>query len=119
MVTATTAAHNFVIGETVIINGATPAFSGTFVITSVPSATTFTYNILTAGNGTAGTQATSVVVQNLTLLNPIQLNSGRVCSPSAVPIRWHLGGVISGGGSIAIQHGQQHNDLVFTAALPR
>lgn len=54
----TTAAHNFVVGKQVSIAGVTDAsFDGSFVIASVPTATTFTYAQTavnaSSGNGTA------------------------------------------------------------------
>lgn len=58
LVTITTsAAHNFVAGQTVTISGVTDtSFNGAFVIQTVPSTTTFTYsqaaNNASSGNGT-------------------------------------------------------------------
>src|SRR5260370_18956406 len=56
----TTAAHGVVVGQTVVIGGVGVAgYNGTFVITSVPSPTTFTYTaaagLAPSGGGTAGT----------------------------------------------------------------
>ena len=46
----TSAAHNFVVGQTVVIAGITPTgYNGTFTITSVPTPTTFTYTNPTSG----------------------------------------------------------------------
>jgi len=50
----TTAAHSFVVGQTVVISGVTDAsFNGTFSIATVPSTTTFTYS-QTGANATSG-----------------------------------------------------------------
>lgn len=55
VVTITTAAaHNFLAGQVVFISGVTDtSFNGTFLINSVPSTTTFTYQ-QTANNATSG-----------------------------------------------------------------
>jgi hypothetical protein len=54
--TATTsAAHNYIVGQTVTISGITPSgYNGTVTVASVPSSTTFTYNI-PGGNPGSGT----------------------------------------------------------------
>ncbi len=54
-VTVTTAtAHNLLIGQTVVISGVTPAaYNGTYVVTSIPSPTTFTYTSLFTGLATS------------------------------------------------------------------
>jgi DNA-binding beta-propeller fold protein YncE len=50
----TSAAHDLIAGQTVIITGVTDtSFNGTFVIASVPSTTTFTFN-QTANNASSG-----------------------------------------------------------------
>lgn len=51
----TAAAHNYVVGDTVVISGATQTeYNGTFTIASVPSTTTFTYTV----SGSPATPAT-------------------------------------------------------------
>lgn len=59
----TTAAHTFVVGNTVVITGATPAgYNGTYVVTSVPSTTSFTVaNITNPGAWTSGGTVTKTV----------------------------------------------------------
>lgn len=55
----TSAAHGLAVGDTVVIEGTTPAaYSGTFVITAVPSATTFTYTALSNPGGNITVQGT-------------------------------------------------------------
>ncbi len=50
----TTAAHNFVVNQLVIISGVTDSsFNGTFVVGTVPTTTTFTYS-QTGSNATSG-----------------------------------------------------------------
>jgi len=84
----TTAAHNFLAGQTVTITGVTDAtFNGTFVIASVPSTTTFTYS-QTAANATSGSgtvtsfsvtiKAASVTTSTATGTAVAVLNSGIV-----------------------------------------
>lgn len=51
----TTAAHNFSIGQSVVISGIDSTFNGTYVITTVPTATTFTY--AKTGTNTASTSS--------------------------------------------------------------
>lgn len=55
----TSAAHGLAVGDTVVVEGTTPAaYSGTFVITSVPSTTTFVYTALSAPGGVITVQGT-------------------------------------------------------------
>lgn len=60
----TTAAHNFLVGQLVILSGVTDtSFNGSFVINTVPSTTTFTYS-QSANNATSGSGTiTSYVVK--------------------------------------------------------
>ncbi len=60
----TTAAHNFVVGQTVIISGVTDtSFNGTFFINTVPSTTTFTYQQFTNNASSGGGTVTSFAVK--------------------------------------------------------
>jgi|GEM_PF-600852 len=66
----TTAAHNFVVGQAVVISGVTDTtFNGTFTIATVPSTTTFTYsqtaNDATSGSGTASSFAVIITATSL------------------------------------------------------
>jgi len=82
----TTAAHGFIVGQTVVIAGVTDtSFNGTFVISTVPSTTTFTYNQTgtnaTSGGGTAsGTtvtvKATSTADTTKSATATVSLDSG-------------------------------------------
>lgn len=55
----TTAAHGFVVGQTVVITGSTPAgYNGTYQILAVPSTTTFTIANATTGNITGAATVT-------------------------------------------------------------
>jgi hypothetical protein len=50
--TVTTATHSFLVGDLITISGATPSgYNGTFVVRSVPSATTFTIDLGVTGVG--------------------------------------------------------------------
>lgn len=82
----TTAAHGFIVGQTVVIAGVTDtSFNGTFLISTVPSTTTFTYNQTgsnaTSGGGTAsGTtvtvKATSTADTTKSATATVSLDSG-------------------------------------------
>jgi DNA-binding beta-propeller fold protein YncE len=66
----TTAAHNFLVGQVVVISGVTDTtFNGTFAIASVPSTTTFTYsqtaNNATSGGGTASSFAVTITATSI------------------------------------------------------
>jgi hypothetical protein len=58
----TSAAHNFIAGNTVTVAGitTTTAYNGTFTIASVPSPTTFTVTAATTGTGTISGDETAV-----------------------------------------------------------
>jgi hypothetical protein len=43
VILTTSAPHNYVVGEKVVVSGVDPSYDGTFTITSVPSTTTFAY----------------------------------------------------------------------------
>lgn len=100
----TSAAHNFAIGAQVTIAGVTDtSFNGTFVITSIPTATTFTY-AQTATNATSGNgTATEVNQANLVAFN--NLYSGNItgnvglCGTGSATFMWAYN-VSSAGGSI-------------------
>lgn len=99
----TTLPHNFAVGAQVVIAGvSTASFNGTFVIASVPSATTFTYAQIavsaTSGNGTA----TEVNQANVVAFN--NLYSGTtggngLCGTGSASVMWAYN-VSSAGGSI-------------------
>ncbi len=82
----TTAAHGFIVGQTVVIAGVTDvSFNGTFLIATVPSTTTFTYTQAgtnaTSGGGTAsGTtvtvKATSTADTTKNATATVSLDSG-------------------------------------------
>jgi DNA-binding beta-propeller fold protein YncE len=82
----TSAAHNLVIGQVIVISGVTDStFNGTFQVVSVPSTTTFTYtqtgNTSTSGNGTVTSfavtiTATSVVSTSSTGTAVASIDSG-------------------------------------------
>ncbi|HDL8229674.1 TPA: hypothetical protein ACLFOO_004455 [Yersinia enterocolitica] len=79
--TATTgAAHGLTAGKYITISGAVPAaYNGTVVVTSVPTATTFTYVPASAPSGAATTQGTigAVTLANITLpAKVISIQSG-------------------------------------------
>lgn len=59
----TKSTHNFTVGQTVAITGVDGTFNGTYVITSVPSSTTFTYA------KTATDVSSTVIAANLTITN--------------------------------------------------
>lgn len=98
----TTTAHGYAQGQTVLIAGAVidPTFGGTFLITSVPSATTFTYanpgsamssggdGTVTGGNVTLQPQA-SPGVHQLSVM--FETRQGFLTVPSP-PVNWTTGG---------------------------
>ncbi len=66
----TTAAHNFVVGQVIVISGVTDStFNGTFAIASVPSTTTFTYpqtaNNATSGSGTVSSSSVTITAKSI------------------------------------------------------
>jgi hypothetical protein len=66
--------HNFVLGQTVTIAGVTPAgYNGTFTITNIPAANTFT-----VANGTTGAISVAGVVNPLTTLTLSNVTTGPV-----------------------------------------
>jgi len=95
----TTSAHGYQIGQTVlIVNVADATFNGTFLIASVPSATTFTYANPGAnsasGDGGAGASANlqpqaSPGVHQLSVI--FQTRQGFMTAPSP-PVNWTTGG---------------------------
>jgi hypothetical protein len=98
----TTAAHGYVVGQTVLIAGGAldASFGGTFLITSVPSSTAFTYanpgaNMTSGGNGTvSGGSATlqpqaSPGVHQVSVI--FETRQGYLTIPSP-PVNWTTGG---------------------------
>ncbi|MBI1750155.1 MAG: hypothetical protein HY234_15705 [Acidobacteria bacterium] len=93
----TTAAHNFVVGQLVIIAGVTDtSFNGSFLISTVPTTTTFTYS-QSANNATSGggsitsyavkVKAVSVADSSATATGIVDISSGvtvRVTPATAV-----------------------------------
>jgi len=93
----TTAAHGFAVGQTVTIAGVSVAgYNGIFTITSVPSATTFTYTDLALGlaNGGGGTVAS--------IFGLIKVGEGRLTLNQA---NTYTGGTIVSQGELRIQRG--------------
>src|SRR5205814_2219 len=63
---ATTVAHGFAVGQTVVIAGVGVAgYNGTFTVTSVPSPTTFTYAAAAGLAASGGGTATGISTLNL------------------------------------------------------
>lgn len=68
--TITTAAnHNLVVGQVVVVDASNNTFDGTFTVTSVPTATTFTYNKTAANVGAVAATGT-VTSGRLGLVDP-------------------------------------------------
>jgi DNA-binding beta-propeller fold protein YncE len=65
VVTITTAApHDFVVNQLILVSGVTdPSFNGTFLVASVPSTTTFTYNQAAANAMSGSGMVTSTAVR--------------------------------------------------------
>ena len=86
---ATTAAHNLIVGQVVIITGVTDtSFNGTFAIQTVPSSTTFTY-FQTAGNATSGggtVTSTSVQVKAQAVADSTKSDTATVSVLSGISI---------------------------------
>lgn len=58
----TSAAHNLQVGNTVVVAGATPtAYNGTYAVSAVANATSFTYTASTAPGGTTSAQPTYTI----------------------------------------------------------
>ena len=57
----TTAAHNFQVGDTVVVAISDAAYDGRYVIRSVPSATTFTYDKVAVNSGPTAATGTAKV----------------------------------------------------------
>jgi hypothetical protein len=95
----TASAHGYQAGQTVlIVNVADSTFDGTYLIVTVPSATTFTYNNPGAnsasGDGGAGASATlqpqaTPGVHQLSVI--FQTRQGYLTAPSP-PVNWSTGG---------------------------
>src|SRR5712692_211242 len=85
----TTAAHNLIVGQVVIITGVTDtSFNGTFAIQTVPSSTTFTY-FQTAGNATSGggtVTSTSVQVKAQAVADSTKSDTATVSVLSGISI---------------------------------
>lgn len=60
----TSVAHGYEIGDTVVVSDLDPALDGTFVITAIPTATTFSYAKTNADIPTAPGTGTAVVTAN-------------------------------------------------------
>lgn len=56
----TAAAHGFISGEQVVVSGVDAVFDGTYTITGVPSATTFTYDKVNADIASAAATGTAL-----------------------------------------------------------
>ena len=85
----TTAAHNLIVGQVVIITGVTDtSFNGTFAIQTVPSTTTFTYS-QTAANATSGggtVTSTSVQVKAQAVADSTKSDTATVSVLSGISI---------------------------------
>jgi hypothetical protein len=95
----TTVAHGYQIGQTVlIVNIADATFNGTFLVTGIPSPTSFTYNNAggTSASGDTGAGASSTMlpqvapgVHQVSVI--FQTRQGYLTAPSP-PIPWTAGG---------------------------
>ena len=68
----TSAVHGLFVGDTVEITGVDTTFNGTWVVTTVPSTTTFTF-ARTASNVTSGSASGSVVITPTAALQSVRL----------------------------------------------
>jgi hypothetical protein len=73
----TSANHNFVSGESVVVSGVDATFNGTYTITSTPTLTTFTYS-KTAGDVASQAATGTAVVSQTANLQEWQNSSGTV-----------------------------------------
>lgn len=82
----TSAAHNFVAGEQVVVSGVDATFDGTYTIASVPSGTTFTYN-KTAANVTSVASGGTALSTNLTAAAGTfhEEDAGRTITGTGIP----------------------------------
>ncbi|MFO0796528.1 MAG: tandem-95 repeat protein [Gemmataceae bacterium] len=107
----TSAAHNLAVGQTVVVAGVSAAeYNGTFTVTGVPSATTFTYALtgtgIAAGTGGTATSTGAVAVTvghtgaGLTVSGPISTRGNiAVSSANALAVGANI---LSGGGTITL-----------------
>lgn len=81
VVTATVTSHGYLIGDSVVILGVTPTtYNGTYIITSVPTANTFNYSVITniSSVGSGGSMTSEVNLLNGTF--PLTYASGSTFS---------------------------------------
>lgn len=97
----TTSAHRFVIGQSVTITGVTnAAFNGTFVITSTPTTTKFTYALVlanqtsTVGGTVTGVNAATSLTRSLSFVVTVVTPTAHFCTVDN-------GVTISGSGALA------------------
>lgn len=123
-ITATTsAAHGFVTGQTVGVAGTGPSveapFLGTFNILSVPTTTTFTYNITTTppcSDTTAGMTASGAGADRTTLINWVrgEDNLGDEASPpGAISVRPSIHGDVLHSRPAVVNYGSPTGVVVF------
>jgi hypothetical protein len=133
VVTATTAAHNFVPGSRVQILGSKsvlfPAgsdtnyiygFDGEYTIATVPSTTTFTYNDIGKPNDTGGGGVAVSIAAETVVLNE---QSSQLCLPSSLAAPAAAGIIVAlsftaapGSGSIKVQEAM--DDVAFDYVNP-
>jgi len=77
----TTAAHGFAVGDTVVVNGVgVGGYNGTWIVSAVPSATSFDFTNPTLGLGASGGGTAAPVPDNLLINGHQFVISGRVSS---------------------------------------
>src|SRR5207302_5239312 len=84
----TTSPHGFTAGQTVQISGVgIPRYNGTYIITSVPSATTFTYASTQAGLGFSGGGTATAVPTTLVNQGALQIQNSQALSSSTTEVK--------------------------------
>ncbi len=92
----TSAAHNFVAGEQVVVAGVDATFNGTYSITSVPSATTFTYSKTAADVASVASTGTALSTRIIAAVGTFsQEDVGRSISGTGIPANAKLASVQS------------------------
>lgn len=76
----TSAAHGYVVGESVVVSGVDATFNGTYTIASVPTTTTFTY-AKAAANVTSAASGGTTVVSDVSSYE-VSVNGAVVATPS-------------------------------------
>lgn len=84
----TSSAHGFVVGQTVIVSNVDETFDGQYIITSIPSTTTFEYaktasDVVSVAVSTLGSMQVGSTLRNLTSTKSLSGNTATITTSSA------------------------------------